>query len=145
MLKDIALRINPILILICGLLVVLGCTKNEEKIAEVAPPETLLTPEDVDSIFAYYAERNFPAYASHFYIAQIQQATYRNQLVTMLKQHADEMQREYGNIKQYSIDKIIDSSVGNSAEAFVKVVYEHGDTEEISLHFINDNGVWMIR
>lgn len=127
----------------CLLLVVflMSCGGSKDKATK---SET--TPQA--AIVAYYNELIHGRYDR--FVAGMQSCDgmpedYREQMVTLMKQHYEEQREDNGGIKSVSVQNVVMGKTGKTARVFLNVVYNKAESEEIVTSMVLVNGQWRMQ
>ena len=109
-------------------------------------PELSATPQE--AIVAYYNDLIHGHYDR--FVAGIQScdgktSDYREQMVTLMKQHYEEQREDNGGIKSVSVQNVVMGKDNKSARVFLNVVYNKAESEEIVVPMVLVNEQWRMQ
>lgn len=125
------------------LIVVFGvsCADKKDNVSEHSA-----TPQE--AIVAYYNDLIHGHYES--FVAGMQSCDgktddYREQMVTLMKQHYEEQREDNGGIKSVSVQNVVMGKGGRSARVFLNVVYNKSESEEIVVPMVLVKEQWRMQ
>lgn len=129
-----------------ALLIMMSCTDSKSKEESVSDvPPYFISADDVKKIYGYYVSGDYSAYVDCMAQRKGMTTEYRNQMITLMRQHAKDQKKDDGEIRQIEVARIVPCNKGDGAEAYLNVSYENGETEEILLQLVFDGEKWLLR
>lgn len=127
-------------------LMLMACNENKAKEeSDKRVPPSFVSSDDVKEIYNLYVKGDYAAYADKMLSCDDKPADYKLQMVTLLKQHAEEQEKDDGKVTDFSVVRIESLDKGRAAEAYLSVSYDKGGTEEILLQLVFDGQDWRLR
>lgn len=127
----------------CILMAAVALSCSDKKAAEPRPAGT---PQE--AAMQYYGEllqRRYDRFVAGMQSCDGKPADYREQMVTLMKQHYEGQRKENGGIKSVSVQRVEPSRDGKSARVFLNVVYYKAESEEIVVQMVLADGVWRMQ
>lgn len=139
---------KPLLFILLAGLLTMACghdnTKGESVSGAAAPP-SCVSSDSVMAVYSRYVNGDYAGYVDAMQSCDDKPESYRQQMSTLLKQHAVEKQKADGKVMAVEVVRITPVNKGLGAEAYLNVTYEKRATEEIFLQFVYDGERWRLR
>lgn len=120
----------------------LGCSGGVKKVHEgVSAPSK----SEVEEIMRPFVEGDFEKYALRVYSFRHLPKQRLKEQLTLLRQHAAERDSTTGGVAGYSVRRVAYNEGDTIATAYVEVIYAQGDTVDILMPLVWQNGEWWRR
>lgn len=131
---------KPLSALLLFLLLCTACSHSDEKRPGAATPQ-----EAAVGIYEALAQGNCEAYVNMMLSCDSAPQFYRDRMLTLVRQNAAHMEKEFGGIETVSVAEGKVRLNDGAAEVGLILKFKNGQSEEISVSLICDNGRWRLR
>lgn len=120
-----------------------GCGQESrtEEASGPTPPDSL----EVVEMFNLYIQGDYAAYVDMMESMDDKTDDYRTQMAALLKQRHRSQEEAHGGPIQARLLRFETNKDGNYAQAFIEVVYQDRNFDEILLPIVWKDGRWRIR
>ena len=125
----------------CFLLAV-SCNKQEEyrSSAEDGP-----TKEEIKHIYSHYIKGHFSEFVSHIASIQGKPRFYKEQIINLYKQQAEQQAETFGKIDSVKVEQIQKAANNKYATVKLSLFYKEASPEEVILQMVYTENGWKIK
>ena len=124
------------------LLFIISCAKEETvQSSDKDGP----TPKEIQNIYSHYIKGHYSEFVSHIASIQGKPRFYREQIINLYKQQAENQIEKFGKIDSIKVERINKSSDHKFASVNIILYYKNRTTEEIILQMVYTENRWKIK
>lgn len=124
-----------------ALLALASCARRPNAVVMAPPPDSL----EVLEKYELYVKGDYAAYVKEMQSCDGRPQTYIDQMVLLLRQHAEEQKKEYGDIVDVKIARIELNAPKAYANAFLEISHSGQPAEQIVLPLVYVDGRWRLK
>ena len=123
-----------------GVAVLTGCGKSGNKPIRIKQPQ-----KAAEVYYGKLVTGDYEGFVAGMESCDDKPDTYREQMVTLMKQHYKKMEREHGGLQSVVVNRTVVVQDSVAANVFLNVTYKNGSTEEIVQPMVWDGTGWRLQ